>query len=79
MRKLQAVQVGGPSGIKAEHLKTWLQEATREKDPDTENWEQLVSITQVAFREGYIPEEMEWTTMLLITKCGVGYGGIVLV
>ena len=38
-----------------------------------------MSITQVAFRYGYIPEAMAWTTMVLIPKGGGGYRGILLV
>ena len=47
-------------------------EATREKDPDTEAWDKLVSITQVAFGDGYIPEAMTWTMVVLIPKGGGG-------
>ena len=36
----------------------------------------MVIITQVAFRYGYIPEAMAWTTMVLIPKGGGGYTGI---
>ena len=36
VRKIRTGRAGGPSGMKAEHHKTWLREATREKDPDTE-------------------------------------------
>ena len=50
--KLQVGYSGGPWSMKSENLKTWLQEATREKDPDTEKWDKLVSIMQVAFRDG---------------------------
>ena len=38
--------------MKAEYLKTWLREATREKYPDIDKWDKLVSIMQVAFRDG---------------------------
>ena len=58
MQKLWTGQADGPSGMKAEHLKTWLREATREKEPDSEKWAKLVSITQVVLRDGYIPEAM---------------------
>ena len=30
----------------------------------------------MAFRDGYIPEAMTWTTMILIPKGGGGYRGI---
>ena len=44
--------------MKEEYLKSWLWEAAKEKDPDTEAWEKVVILTQVAFWEGYIPEEL---------------------
>ena len=34
---------------------------------------------QAAFRNGYIPEEMTWTAMVLIQNSGGGYRGIGLV
>ena len=58
----------GLLGRKAEHLKAWLQAETREKYPGTEAWYKVVSVIQVAFREGYIPEALIWTTMVLMTK-----------
>ena len=61
--------------MKAEHLKKWLRDATREKYPDTKKWDKLVSITQVEFRDGYIPESMTWTMMLLITMVLFRYIG----
>ena len=54
--------------MKAEQLTAWLQAATREKDLDTETWEKEVSVIQVAFQEGYIPEALIRTTMVLIPK-----------
>ena len=55
MRKLRSFRAGGPSGMKAEHLKALLGAATREKKPDTETWDKVVSVIQVSFWEGYIP------------------------
>ena len=54
--------------MKAKHLNAWLRAATREKDPDIETWDKVVSVIQVAFREGFIPKPLMWTTMILITK-----------
>ena len=79
VRKLQPDRAGGPSGMKAEHLKAWLRAATREKDPDTETWDKVVSVTQVEFREGYIPEALIWKTMFLIPRGKEEYRGIGLV
>ena len=52
---------------------------TSEKYPDIEKWDKLVSIMQVAFRDGYIPEAMTWTEVVLIPKGAGGYRGIGLV
>ena len=65
--------------MKAEHLTSWLREATREKYMDINAWHNVVIVTQVAFREGYIPEALMWTTMVLIPKGGGDYRGIGLV
>ena len=65
--------------MKAEHLKAWLQAETREKYPGTEAWDKVVSVIQVAFREGYIPEALMWTTMVLIPKGKGEYRSIGLV
>ena len=55
VRKLRSGRAGGLSGMKAEHLKSWLQDATREKDPDTNTCKKLVIVIQVVFWEGYSP------------------------
>ena len=65
--------------MKAEHLKAWLRAVTREKYPDTEMWDKVVSVIPVAFREGYISEALMWTTMVLIPKGKGEYRGIGLV
>ena len=55
-----------PSGIKREQLKLCLREATREKYPETEHWNKLASITELAFRDGHILEALACTNMVLI-------------
>ena len=79
VRKIRLGRVVGPLGMKAEHLKAWLQAATREKEPDTETWDKLVSVIQLEFWEGYIPEALMWMTMVLIPKDKGEYRGIGLV
>ena len=76
VRKLRSGRAGGTSGMKAEHRKAWLWSATREKNPDTKTWDKVVSVIRVAFWEGYIPEALMWTTMVLITKGSGKYRGI---
>ena len=65
--------------MKAEHLNAWLRAVTREKDPDSKTWDKVVSVIQVAFWGGYIPEAYMWTTMVLIPKGKLEYRGIGLV
>ena len=47
----------GPSGMRAEHLQSWMREATREESPDPYHWEKVVGMIQAAFREGHLTEE----------------------
>ena len=58
--------------MNSEHLKTWIQESTREKDPDTDKWDKLLSITQVALWAGYSLEAIIWKMVVLIPKGGGG-------
>ena len=76
LRKIRTAQAGVPSGMKAEHLKTWRREATIEKYMDTEKWYNLVNIMQVAFWDGCILEAITRMTIVLIPKVGGGYIGI---
>ena len=76
VRKILSGRVGGPFGMKADHLKAWLRSVTREKEPDTETWDKVVNVTQLEFWGGYIPEDLMWTTMVLIPKGGGEYRGI---
>ena len=73
VRKLRSGRAVGPLEMKAEHLKEWLRAATREKEPETETWEKVVSVIQVEFREGYILEDLTWKKMVLTPKGGGEY------
>ena len=77
--KNRSGRAGGTSGIKAEHLKAWLRSATRKKDKDTKTCDKVVSVIQVAFQEGNIPETLMWKTKVLIPKYKGKYTGIWLV
>ena len=37
--------------MRAEHLRQWLHEATREKEPDTTNWQKVVAIVKSELRD----------------------------
>ena len=47
---------GGPSGMRAEHLRQWLISATQDDPPDATNWLNVVAIMQAAFRDGKLAE-----------------------
>ena len=84
VKHLQRNRSGGPSGMRAEHLKGWLaaskwrkQEATEEGEgttngeeggPTEPNWERLVDLVQTAFREGRLVGEAKWQAVVLIPK-----------
>ena len=54
----------------------WLREAKQENNPYMAMWEALVSMVQLAFREGIVPLELIWTTMILLPKMKGGYKSI---
>ena len=66
--KFRSGRAGVPSGMKAEHLKAWLQAATREKDTYIKTWDKVVSVIHVVFWEGNIPEALMWKTVVIIPK-----------
>ena len=70
VRRLCLVQGRGLPGMLAENFKAWIRETTIEKYPNTEHWDKLAIITKLAFRDRHIPEELEWTTMVLINNSG---------
>ena len=44
VRILNGGRSGGPSGMRTENLKGWLQETTRKKEPVRRRWELLVRL-----------------------------------
>ena len=46
--------------MRVEHLHQCLREATQEEDPDIANWEKVVAIVQVGFKEGFLAEACAW-------------------
>ena len=92
VKKLRRNRAGGPSRIRAEHLKGWLAAAKRgglaeekgkEKSEAEEEGKELlgkvVKMTQTAFREGKLAEEATWQTVVLIPKGKGEFRGIGLV
>ena len=58
--RLQLHRSGGPSGMRAGHLRMWLCAETREEDPDPGNLEKVVAIIQSAFKGGEIAASCAW-------------------
>ena len=59
---------GGPSGMRAEHLRQWLIAITRDDAPDATNWLKVVAIMQAAYCDGTLAEECTQQTVVLIPK-----------
>ena len=85
---------GGPSRMRAEHIKGWLAAARREEKRDTidtekgcqedpgegaDNWTRFMDLVQTAFREGELAKEATWQAVVLIPKGKKDYRGIDLV
>ena len=68
VQSIHVGRAGRTSGMRAEHLKMWLIEATREKNMDKARWEGLVSMAKLNFQEGIMSAELTWTTMILLPK-----------
>ena len=90
--KLRRKRLGGPSRIRAEHLKGWLaaakrgglaeekgEEKTEAEEEGEELWGKVVEMTETAFREGNLAEEATWQTVVLIPKGKGEFRGIGLV
>ena len=70
---------GGPSGMRAKHLRTWHRAEKQKENPDPGNWQKVVKIIQVDFREGELAAPCAWKTVVMIPKRGgTNFRGIVL-
>ena len=56
VRRLLLNRLGGPSVMRAEHLRQWMIATTRYDSPDTTNWLTFVSIVQALFQDGELDE-----------------------
>ena len=68
-----------PSGMQAEDLKGWLQEALWENNPVRRWWQFLVRRIQRRFEDGFVPEEVSWGTIVFLPKVREEYWGVRLV
>jgi hypothetical protein len=60
----------GPLGIRAEHLREWLNAAERKNNPDPSRWNKMVEIIQHAFETGELPTELLWSVLVLNAAAG---------
>jgi hypothetical protein len=86
--RLKNGQAGGATGMKAEHIKVWLDSIQREEkaareNPDREadpgaghKWKIFVELIQAVWERGEIPEQMSWMIVVLLPKDGGDYRGI---
>ncbi len=87
VRGLQNGQVGGATGMKAEHLKGWLDTIQRKERAARENpgrvgntelgskWWIFLDLIQVIWDRGEIPEQMSWMVIVLLPKGGGNFLG----
>ena len=73
---LKRGRAGGKSDMKVEDLKEGLREGSRDTKPVTHRWQLLVRLIQKTFRDGAVPEEVAWATMVFLPKGKAVYLGI---
>jgi hypothetical protein len=78
VQKLKNGKAPGPSGIRAEHLKTLLNRAKKDNatEEDRMGWNQICNTIRQLFETGDIPQEMTWSILVLIPKTSGGTRGI---
>ena len=76
VKRLRRGKAPGPTGLRTDQLKDWLEAATREENPDTTHWDVLVKLVQHVFASGEMPEELAWSSMILLPKGGGQFRGI---
>ena len=62
--------------MRVDNLQLWLVAATHEERPETSNWDRVVDIIQVEFREVRIKEECTLQTVVLLPKGNGEFRGI---
>ena len=76
VRGLKRGRAGVPSGMRAEDLKGWLQDASREKNLVKHQWRLLVRLAQRTFKDGVVPEEVAWAMVVFLLKGKGGHWGV---
>jgi hypothetical protein len=69
-------KAAGPSGMKGEDFRTWLDAARRKSDPEPAPWLNLVAMIQHIFETGEVPKEVCQSLLALLPKPDGGVRGI---
>jgi len=79
--KLPRGKAPGPSGMRVDHFKDWLDLATRENPEHrcTKRWDLLVRLVSEIWTSGIIPRPVVWMTVVLLPKGDGGVRGIGLI
>ena len=56
----------GPSKVRVEYLKEWVEEAYREENPYKGNWDRVVDLIQTCFWEQKVLTNMLWLIVVLL-------------
>jgi hypothetical protein len=63
VQKLRRFKAPGPSGIRAEHLQTWMRDRK-----DQTKWKNLITLIQQIFSTGNVPQCLAFSTLVLLPK-----------
>ncbi len=80
--QLRNGHAAGAMGMKAEHLKEWLANVTREEREDGrveglgDQWQSFVALLQAIWTTRSVPTQMSWMIVILLPKGGGNYHSI---
>ncbi len=74
--KLRNGCAAGATGMQAEHLKEWLQEAADGVEGAGDRWRLFVALMQATWESGTVRTQMSWMVIVLLSKGGGDYRGI---
>ncbi len=82
VRELQNGWAAGETGLQAEHIKVWLQDAVQEEAETApsghgDKWQIFLRMIQAIWERGCVPDQMTWEIIVLLPKgggnnCGIG-------
>jgi hypothetical protein len=78
VRELRNRRAAGATGLRAEHIKVWLQGVVQEEKEQSfvgpgNKWRIVVKLMQTIWECGCVPEQMTWEIIVLLPKGGGDY------